>query len=427
MLTTKVPTRPWTSGASVVVVPRPLKLPFGLGVIPVGPEGSVAAAQIADGLRRVGAVRVQELPPGAIPPGAATDDAAVCTQARELGVRYVVEVVVDMDIEREVECLLGDGVLRMETVSTRVPIVDNVVWLKDGDPDGDGGGKCLIQNYRGWSWSKRVEAKVRDTLSCSLTGGTFAVADKGKAKAEPASGIESLKDKIDASVGDLFPHQAVVVKLDGKRGVVAEATGMREGDIYQVYRERPGSIAPETMWAYTKRVEDERAYVEPFNTSQTLEPGDTLVSRGKLWWLDLSLHTTVGLLSAGDDHAVTHGAGGRSLVAIGNLVLGLQGEALKVHNETSDGRVDSSGVLNMGFSAGYNRHILPRTDVYGLVSLGFSATASELDDSDGAEAFYLSPVVGARLTLDWWFVRLEAGAVITTVYSGWESDHADMW
>ncbi len=419
--TTRPPSTAWTRGARVLVVARPMEMPLFPQIGPLAsPEADQQVAEmVADGLGGVRGVEVLPRPPGAQPVG--KSDAVLCQAGRSAGAEYVVAAGAHVTAEHKIDCLVTNNLIRHLVVPIpvlRLPLASSRVDMAHVELDEE---KCLVTTDNGWDWSKAARADVIATTDCSRTGGTLYAATAGSSRAVPDGMVEVLRADIRRDAADLFPRQVEIERVDGDRAVV-DGAGLDSGDVFDVHR--PGA-APEDRWACVRSVDGGRAAVEPYASSDDLEPGDVLVARGRLRWIELAPYAAASQLTVGGERLLTVGGGGRLRYKLGPALLGFGLEVLPLSDTAARERVDTVGNLNFGVEGGLVHHATRRLDLYALLSAGVSIGFADADPPEDPAApsnrvggaAYGGAALGAKLTLfRRLFVDAELGGLYSTPY-----------
>ena len=418
--TTRPPSTTWAPGARVLVVARPMEMPLFPQLRPVAsPEADQQVADmVADGLRRAGGLEVVPQQPGAV---IGSSDAALCRAGRHAGVEYVVAASAEVTAQHKIDCLVTNNLIRHLVVPIpvlRLPLAGSRVDIAHVELDEE---KCLVTTDNGWDWSKSARADVIATTDCTRTGGTLYAGKDGSSKDPPDGMVDVLRADVRRGATDLFPRQVEVERVDGDRAVV-DGSGLDAGDVLDVHR--PGAAA-EDRWAWVRSVDGKRAVVEPYASSVSLQPGDVLVARGRVRWLELAPYAVASQLTVGGERLLTAGGGGRFRYKLGSALLSFGFEVLTLTDTAARERVDTVGVLNFGAEGGMVRHVTRRLDLYALLSAGVSAGFADApvpEDPDVPSnrvggAAYVGAALGAKLTLSHrLFVDAELGGLYSTPY-----------
>jgi hypothetical protein len=155
------------------------------------------------------------------------------------------------------------------------------------------------------------------------------------------------------------------------------------------------------------------------------EPGDILVKRGPMKFLEFDISFDTAILSSAASHQGAYGAGihVRHRHLASGLEIGASGDAI------------SSGDLGAGLlsiSAGYGYQISPLLHLSANGELGFAQLLQSVGNPDGelAKAWtpYVMPQLRAQAAVRWWYVGLDLGyAMSSTVGRGdWSGTNAGM-
>jgi hypothetical protein len=257
--------------------------------------------------------------------------------------------------------------------------------------------------------------KVYDTYDCeevtqlSKQVSTYASGEKYE------SGIES-----QMSVAELaptkypgFPDQTII----GPSGQVVNAPGDGE---YALFRARDFQGIARLHHTGTPH-----EHIHMLMCCEEPEPGDILVKRGPMKFIEFDLSFDTAILSSANSHQGAYGAGihlrHRRLAS--GLEIGVSGDAI------------SSGDLGAGLlslSAGYGYQITPLLHLSASAEAGFAQLLQSVDNPDGelARAWtpYVMPQLRAQAAVRWWYVGLDLGyAVSSTVGRGdWDGPNAGM-
>jgi hypothetical protein len=278
-------------------------------------------------------------------------------------------------------------------------------WSKVFDKSGDSE-ICDESVITSQGTTSTFAIKVYDTYDCEEVPQLSQQVSAYASGEQSESGIES-----QMSVGELaptkyggFPDQTSIAPS----GQVVNAPGDGE---YALFHNRTFQGIARLHHSGTPR-----EHIHMLMCCEEPVPGDVLVRRGPMKFIEFDVSYDAGILSNANSHQVAQGLG----IHLRHRRLG-RGLELGINADTINSTEMAAGLL--AISGGYGDQITPLFHLAANAELGFAKLLQDVDNPGGervgAWTPYVMPQIRAQIAVRWWYLGLDLGyAISSTVGAG---------
>ena len=329
------------------------------------------------------------------PPAQGLD--AACAWSKDSGADYYAAASFDTNYEQTTKCVREGGSLK--------ELLDNP---KHSPP-------CAEEKVTSEGSRSAFALHVYDATTCheipSLSQEVTSYVPGGKDESTVEASMQ---------VGNLaptkyqgFPDQTSIAPS----GTIVNAPGDGE---YALFRQREFQGIARLHHAGTPR-----EHIHMLMCCEEPEPGDVLVKRGPMKFIEFDISFDTAILSSANNHQGAYGAGIhlRHRRLAGGLELGVSGDIMQ---STDLG----AGLLSI--NTGYGYQLTPLLHLSANAELGFARLLQDVGNPGGelvrAWTPYVMPQLRAQAAVRWWYVGLDLGyAMSSTVGAGdWDGPNAGM-